>query len=308
MLTQVTVQPELRIRRVPAPADLVALLKPVTWFPPMWAFGCGVVATGAALDGRAAAVALGICVAGPLVCGASQATNDWHDRAVDAVNEPGRPIPSGRVSPAWALGLAVAWSGLALAAAAPLGSWVVGAAALGLLLGWAYSAPPLRLKRDGWLGALAVGVSYEGLAWLTGSAVATGGAAPGRHALVLALLYSIGAAGILALNDFKSMRGDRLAGIRSLPVRLGASGAAVLLCAVMLGAQIAATSAVFAWGARGWALATVPLLVAEVPLMLRFVADPVRRALWLSAVGVPLFVLGMLGSALGVRSLVGGGA
>ena len=100
----------------------------------------------------------------------------------------------------------------------------------------------------------------------------------------------------------------RKAGIRSLPVRLGATRAAVVLCVVMLGAQIAATSAVFAWGARGWALATVPLLVAQLPLMLRFAADPVRRALWLSAVGVPLFVLGMLGSALGARSLVGGGA
>lgn len=293
---------------MPAATDLLALLKPVTWFPPMWAFGCGVVAAGAPLDGRAAAVALGVCVAGPLVCGASQATNDWHDRHVDAVNEPGRPIPSGRVAPAWALGLAVAWSGLALLAAAPLGAWVLAAAALGLLLGWAYSAPPLRLKREGWLGALAVGLSYEGLAWLTGSAVATAGAAPTGRAIALALLYSVGAAGILALNDFKAIRGDRLAGIRTLPVRLGPARAAVVLCAVMLGAQVAATAAVYAWGARGWALATVPLLVAQVPLMLRFAADPVRRALWLSAVGVPFFVIGMLGSALGVRSLAGGGA
>ena len=308
MLTEATVQPVGRPARAPAATDLLALLKPVTWFPPMWAFGCGVVAAGTPLDGRLAAVALGVCVAGPLVCGASQATNDWHDRAVDAVNEPDRPIPSGRVSPAWALGFAIVWSALALAAAAPLGAWVLGATALGLLLGWAYSAPPLRLKRDGWLGALAVGVSYEGLAWITGSAVATDAAAPTARTLALAGLYSLGAAGILALNDFKAIRGDRLAGIRTLPVRLGVTRAAIVLCAVMLGAQVAATASVFAWGARGWALLTVPLLLAQVPLMLRFAADPVRRALWLSAVGVPLFVLGMLGSALGLRSLAGGGA
>jgi 4-hydroxybenzoate polyprenyltransferase len=37
----------------------------------------------------------------------------------------------------------------------------------------------------------------------------------------LAGLYSVGAHGIMTLNDFKSVEGDRRMGIGSLPVRLG---------------------------------------------------------------------------------------
>ena len=47
------------IRRMPlpAPSAVAELLKPITWFPPMWAFGCGVVASGQSLDGRLGLVA-----------------------------------------------------------------------------------------------------------------------------------------------------------------------------------------------------------------------------------------------------------
>src|SRR3712207_9485915 len=81
----------------PAPAAVLELLKPVTWFPPVWAFGCGVVSSGAPLSERWPLALAGLLLAGPMVCGMSQAVNDWFDRHVDAVNEPGRPIPSGRV-------------------------------------------------------------------------------------------------------------------------------------------------------------------------------------------------------------------
>ena len=73
------------------------LLKPITWFAPMWAFGCGVVSSGVPVDERWWAVVVGVVLAGPMVCGTSQAVNDWFDRHVDAINEPERPIPSGRL-------------------------------------------------------------------------------------------------------------------------------------------------------------------------------------------------------------------
>ncbi len=50
------------------------------------------------------------------------------------------------------------------------------AAVFGLAAAWAYSAPPLRLKQNGWWGNAACGFSYEGLAWITGGAVMLGGA------------------------------------------------------------------------------------------------------------------------------------
>lgn len=39
----------------------------------------------------------GVVLAGPLVCATSQAVNDRHDRHVDAISEPQRPIPSNRM-------------------------------------------------------------------------------------------------------------------------------------------------------------------------------------------------------------------
>jgi len=158
----------------PQLSAVAELLKPITWFPPMWAFGCGVVASGVALGDRWWMIALGVLLAGPLVCATSQAVNDWFDRHVDAINEPHRPIPSGRMPGRWGLYIALIWTALSLVVASALGPWGFGAAVLGLALAWAYSAPPLRLKLNGWWGNAACGLCYEGLAWVTGAAVMAG--------------------------------------------------------------------------------------------------------------------------------------
>lgn len=267
----------------------------------MWAFACGVVASGVAPEGRWGVIAAGILLAGPLVCASSQAVNDWFDRHVDAINEPNRPIPSGRLPGRWGLGIAVAWSGLSLAVAALLGPWVFWAGLLGLALAWAYSAPPLRLKRNGWFGNAACGLSYEGLAWVTGAAIMAGGAMPEARSLALAALYSLGAHGIMTLNDFKSVRGDQAMGIRSLPVSLGIRGAARVACWSMALPQAAVIALLVLWGQVPHALGVAALLVAQGVLMRRFLADPVARALHYSAFGVPLFVAGMMVSAFALR-------
>ena len=206
----------------PALSAVTELLKPITWFPPMWAFGCGVVASGVSAEGRWPIIVVGVALAGPLVCASSQAVNDWFDRHVDAINEPQRPIPSGRMPGRWGLYIALLWTGLSLLVASALGPWGFAAGAIGLLLAWAYSAPPQRLKRNGWWGNAACGLCYEGLAWVTGAAVMAGGAMPELRSVALALLYSVSAHGIMTLNDFKSIEGDRQMGIRSLPVRASA--------------------------------------------------------------------------------------
>ncbi|MFY9655242.1 MAG: UbiA family prenyltransferase, partial [Methylocystis sp.] len=161
--------------RTPSPSAVLELLKPVTWFAPMWAFGCGVVASGPAPTTRWSIVILGILLAGPLVCATSQAVNDWYDRHVDAINEPKRPIPSGRIPGEWGFYIACVWTALSLAVAALIGPFVLIAAAFGLILAWLYSAPPVRLKQNGWWGNSAVALCYEGLPWLTGAAAMAAG-------------------------------------------------------------------------------------------------------------------------------------
>ena len=287
----------------PSLATVRELLKPITWFPPMWAFMCGVVSSHRALAGRWPLIVAGVALAGPLVCASSQAVNDWYDRHVDAINEPQRPIPSGRMPGRWGLYIAVLWTALSLAVAAALGRWCFGAAVVGLLLAWAYSAPPFRLKLNGWLGNAACGLCYEGLAWITGATVMMNGARPDARVFVLALLYSIGAHGIMTLNDFKAMDGDRRMGVLSLPVQLGAEGAAMVACAFMLLPQVLVVAFLLKWGHSWHPFAVVGLVAAQALLMGRFLGDPVKRAIWYSALGVNFYVIGMLISAFALRGL-----
>jgi len=298
-----TIPPPAQRRAYPAPSAVLELLKPITWFPPMWAFACGVVSSGVPVLGNWTTALLGVLLAGPLVCAMSQAINDWYDRHVDAINEPHRPIPSGRVPGRWGLYIAGLWSVLSLLVASLLGPWVVVATVLGLVLAWAYSAPPLRLKRNGWLGCAACGFSYEGLAWVTGAAAMAGGALPRWEILALAGLYSIGAHGIMTLNDFKAIAGDRETGIRSLPVSLGADRAARVACAIMIAPQAVVVGLLLFWGAVIPAALVVLLMVGQLALMRPFLRAPVEKALYYSGFGVPLFVLGMMVCAVAVRGL-----
>ena len=287
----------------PELSTVAELLKPITWFPPMWAFSCGVVSSGKSLTDNWVLIVWGVLLAGPLVCASSQAVNDWFDRHVDAINEPNRPIPSGRMPGRWGFYIAVLWTLLSIFWAWPLGPWGFAATALGLLLSWAYSTPPIRLKNNGWWGNSACALSYEGLAWVTGAAVMLGGEMPSEKAIVLALLYSFGAHGIMTLNDFKAVDGDAQMGVRSLPVQLGVTRAAFTACGFMLFAQWAVAILLLEWGSPNAALAVLLLSVCQLPLMLRFIQNPVEKALSVSAFGVPLFVSGMMVSAWSLRGL-----
>ncbi|NLR37601.1 chlorophyll synthase ChlG [Novosphingobium sp. ERW19] len=287
----------------PAARDVLELLKPITWFPPMWALMCGVVSSGVSPLSRWTFLIAGILLAGPLVCGTSQAVNDWFDRHVDAINEPDRPIPSGRIGGRWGLYIAIGWTALSLAVAAFTGQWVLIATVFGLACAWAYSAPPFRLKTSGWIGPAVVGLTYEGLSWFTGAAVMAG-ALPPVHVLVVLTLYSIGAHGIMTLNDFKAVEGDRATGLRSLPVVLGERPAALLASAVMAVPQVIVVALMVMWGHRISAGVVAVLLAAQLALMPKLVSAPARNAPWYNATGVSLYVLGMLASALGLGGYV----
>ncbi len=294
--------PAARAGGVPRAGDILELAKPVTWFPPMWAYLCGVVSAGVALGDRWEVLLIGVLLTGPLVCGTGQVINDWFDRHVDSINEPGRPIPSGRIPGHWGLGLAVAGTLLSVAVSVLLGSAVVAATLLGLAIAWAYSAPPVRLKRSGWWGPLACAFAYEGLTWFTGAAVLLG-TMPPWPILLVATLYSLGAFGIMTLNDFKAVEGDRRMGIDSLPVVLGVRPAARLSCAVMLAAQLAVIALLLGWSLWLAAMAVSALVAGQLLAMRRLLRDPAAHAPWYNGAGVSLYVLGMLVTAFGLRGL-----
>ncbi|MDY8108503.1 chlorophyll synthase ChlG [Fulvimarina sp. 2208YS6-2-32] len=299
-----TVAPHAQRTRIQFSA-FVTVLKPVTWFAPVWAFACGAISAIAQIPADAstfdlvAQVALGLALAGPMLCGASQAVNDWFDRHVDAVNEPDRPIPSGRLPGRTGLAIAVLWTLASLAVAALLGPVVFLAAFVGCLLSWGYSAPPVRFKQDGWLGNASVAIAYEGLAWITGAAVIAQGV-PAPEILVLAALYSIGAHGIMTLNDFKAIAGDVQFGIRTLPVRYGVKRAAQIACVVMALPQLLVIGVMTAWGHPVAAGIIALLLIGQGLCMPRLIADPEKEAIRYNGTGIGLFVLGMMVSAVAV--------
>ena len=283
-----------------SPGALLQLLKPITWFPPMWAFLCGWISAGPGTGLSGWSLLAGVVLTGPLVCGASQIVNDWYDQDVDALNEPHRPIPSGRVPGKTAFWFAVVWTVIAQTWAILLGPWVAAATGLGLALAWAYSAPPLRLKMNGWWGNSAVAISYEGLAWITGAAIVIGGDLPAQPILLIALLYSIGAHGIMTLNDFKSVEGDLTMGIRSLPAQLGPTRAARVACLFMLLPQIIVILLLVRWDLTPFALAVGLVVVVQCLAMRKLLQDPKQFAPWYNATGVSLYVLGMMAVAIGL--------
>jgi chlorophyll/bacteriochlorophyll a synthase len=297
-----TVTESLHSRGFPEPAAMLRLIKPVTWFPPMWAYLCGAVSSGVSPQDKWGVVVLGVILAGPIVCGMSQAANDWCDRHVDAINEPDRPIPSGRIPGRWGLWIALAMSALALGVGWMLGPWGFVATVFGVLAAWAYSAEPVRLKRSGLWGPGLVGFSYETLPWFTGAAVLAT-AMPAWPVIIIAVLYGIGAHGIMTLNDFKALKGDRETGVNSLPVVLGPERAARLACWVMTLPQIAVIALLLYWGRDTHAAAIFVLLIGQGLAMRILLRDPKARAPWYNGTGVTLYVSGMMIAAFAIRSL-----
>ena len=281
---------------------MLELIKPITWFPPMWAYLCGIVSAGVAPWDHWGLVLIGVVLAGPVVCGMSQAANDWCDRHVDAINEPQRPIPSGRIPGRWGLWIALVMSVLSLALGWTLGPWGFGATVVAVLAAWAYSAEPIRLKKSGWWGPGLVGLCYEGLPWFTGAAVLSAGA-PAFPVLVVAALYAIGAHGIMTLNDFKALEGDRRMGVNSLPVTQGPEVAAKIACIGMAIPQMIVVVMLLIWGRPWHALGVAAVLLAQFAAMRVMLRDPKAKAPWYNGTGVVLYVSGMMITAFAIRTL-----
>lgn len=99
----------------------------------------GDVVTGAAAARRLCPRTAGLAAASVCLYWAGMAANDWADRRRDAVERPERPIPSGRVTPAQAVGLAAGLTAAGVGLAALAGGRRAVAVALPLAAAvWTY--------------------------------------------------------------------------------------------------------------------------------------------------------------------------
>ncbi len=283
----------------PSLISLLELIKPVTWFPPMWAFLCGVVSVGALNSNNTILILSGLLLAGPLVCGMSQAVNDWCDRHVDAINQPERPIPSGRVSAGWGFFTGIIMSVISILFAYYLGSLIFFATIIGVLAAWLYSLEPIRLKRSAIFGPGVVAICYEGLPWFTGAAIFTI-SLPNKEVLIVLSLYALGAHGIMTMNDFKATKGDKLLGINSLPVILGRKPATLVACLIMLFPQLIVISLFYFWGSLILALTLAVCVLLQSLSMIFLIRDPEKNTPFFNMTGVLLYIAGMMLSANGL--------
>ena len=283
----------------PSLISLLELIKPVTWFPPMWAFLCGVVSVGALNSNNTILILSGLLLAGPLVCGMSQAVNDWCDRHVDAINQPERPIPSGRVSAGWGFFTGIIMSVTSIIFAYYLGSLIFFATIIGVLAAWLYSLEPIRLKRSAIFGPGVVAICYEGLPWFTGAAIFTI-SLPNKEVLIVLSLYALGAHGIMTMNDFKATKGDKLLGINSLPVILGRKPATLVACLIMLFPQLIVISLFYFWGSLILAITLAVCVLLQSLSMIFLIRDPEKNTPFFNMTGVLLYIAGMMLSANGL--------
>ena len=228
------------------------LLDPVTWISVFPCLAGGVMASGAmqpSIHDYLLLSALFI-IYGPLGTGFSQSVNDYYDLELDMVNEPSRPIPSGRLSKKEAIWN---WS-LVLCAAVMLGTWLsihiggqrgmvfAGTLLTGLFVGYIYSAPPLKLKKNIFLSAPAVGLSYGFITYLSANALFSD---IRPEVIGLACLNFFMAVALIIMNDFKSKEGDAKGGMKSLAVMIGSKN--TFLVAFVIIDLVFASFAILAW-------------------------------------------------------------
>lgn len=284
------------------------LMKPITWIPLIWGVVCGAASGGGYTWTIEEVLKVATCMlmSGPLMAGYTQTLNDFYDREIDAINEPYRPIPSGAISIPQVVTqiLVLLFAGIGIAYG--LDVWanhdfpiMTCLALFGGFIAYIYSAPPLKLKQNGWLGNYALGSSYIALPWWAGHALF---GTLNWTIVVLTLFYSLAGLGIAVVNDFKSVEGDRTLGLKSLPVMFGI-GTAAWICVLMID--------IFQAGIAAYLISIHQNLYGSILLLLiipqitfqdmYFLRDPLKNDVKYQASAQPFLVLGMLvaGLALG---------
>ncbi|WP_310564077.1 prenyltransferase [Hydrogenophaga sp.] len=292
----------------PGPLLLLRMTRPAFLLLTVVACGLGTATAAACGCGLDWPLALGATVLAVLAHAAGNVLNDLHDarNGADAANGQGifpftggsRLIQNGAVSEQQTADLVKALllfllpAGLLLAVKA--GGGVIALGAAGLLLAWAYSAPPLRLMSRG------LGEPTVALVWFL---VVVGADYVQRRQFFIipasaAAGFALMVAALLLINGFPDAEADARVGKRTLVVRLGATPAALLYAGLVLSAH--AWLALSVW----WLIPPLPALWGLVSLPCSLAAlgwlwahrhrpEHLRPALALTVVATLLHGLGM---------------
>ncbi len=231
-------------------------------------------------------------VSASLVLAAGNVFNDVRDLRSDRVNTPGRPLPSGIITPraatVYAVGLALA--GILLALPLGLPGILVAASAVALLVLY-----DMRLKGVPLAGNILVAL-LGGLAFIYGG-IAGEAVLPAFIPALFATLFHLGRE---IIKDAADLRGDSHSGVRTLATERGvrptvylASGVLLTLCAAAalpaacgrFGAGYLAVIALGVWPALAYSIAASIVHPTEATL---------RRVAFILKLDMPIGVLAVL--------------
>lgn len=173
-----------------------------------------------------ARIAIGTLMAAVLN-GASNVLNQVYDLEIDRINKPERVLPSGALTPRQAMRFSIALYAIAIVLSVLTG-WACAIIVLvAAFATWAYSAPPLRLKRLLFIANLTIAIPRGALLKVAGwSAV---GSIVSWELWYIALTIAVFVFGAVSTKDFSDVEGDRLHGCVTLPIRYGNRTASLLI-------------------------------------------------------------------------------
>jgi len=194
-----------------------------------------------------------------LVTAAGNVINDYFDAAIDAINRPDRPIPSGTVTKMGARSFAVVLflSGILLSLFTnPL---CIAIAIFNSLLLVAYAA---RLKSTPFLGNATVSYLAASMFLFGGALDGTGGIV---HVVPIAAITFFAMLSRELIKDAEDVEGDTAGGASTLPIRIGIGKTTRLALLFAVLAVIASFIPYFRWGlfyAAGIVPVDIVILVA----------------------------------------------
>ena len=169
-------------------------------------------------------------ITGFLLTAASMTINDYYDRAIDAINEPSRPIPSGSVSAIAALTfvLVLSMAGFVFAFLASILCLAVA------IISWVIVASYVTVgKRTGLPGNFLVSACVA-IPFIYGSITVTGQVQ--LNIVLFAAMAFLSNTGREITKGIVDVKGDNAEGVKTLAVRYGERAAAIVAAVFFLSA------------------------------------------------------------------------
>jgi geranylgeranylglycerol-phosphate geranylgeranyltransferase len=175
------------------------------------------------------------CITGFALTAASMAINDYYDRAIDAINEPKRPIPSGVIKPKEALAFASILTAIGFVAAY-FTNTVYPLPLLTAIIAWGiFTAYTTVGKRSGLPGNLLVSACVA-TPFIYGSVALTAGVE--LNVLLFASMAFLSNTGREVTKGIVDVEGDRTQNVKTLAVRYGDKKAAAAAIVFFLSAAL----------------------------------------------------------------------